>query len=258
MRRSTQFAAILGTFFGGLLGSTGTILVFKKLDKLEHKKDLEAEAEHIAEVAETYEIRIKKLKEYYESKEIEEENDISEIKKSDEIVNEKAKEAHKRITLDKVIENPDEPKILNPKFVYQDRLAEEDNAKPTDYSKISRDKYTDLKKEYEREPIIDESVKFPHLITQDSYEHAGGYVKEEVMYYEQNGIFATLDDDTIVDHITEEYIGLDNLNLFGSQQASLDGKSSLYELYLRDEVLHIDYHIIYNGTEDFDHLGDCR
>lgn len=252
MRKSTQFAAILGVFFGGLLGSTGTILVFKKLDKLEHKKDLEAEAEHIAEVAEMYENRIKKLKDLKIS------GAAEEAKNDDKIVNEKAKESHSRLTFDKVIDEPEEPKITNPKFLYQEKIAEEDKKKQMDYSKISREKYTDLKKEYEREaPDIDEHP-FPHLITQDSYEHAAGYVKEEVMYYEQNGIFATLDDDTIVDHITEEYIGLDNLNLFGSQQASLDGKSSLYELYLRDEVLHIDYHIIYNGTEDFDHLGDCR
>ena len=35
-------------------------------------------------------------------------------------------------------------------------------------------------------------------------------------------------------------------------------KNDLYEIYLRDEELHTDYHIIYNGTEDFEHLGDCR
>ena len=205
MRKSTQFAAILGVFFGGLLGSTGTILVFKKLDKLEHKKDLEAEAEHIAEVAEMYENRIKKLKDLKISGAVEE---AKEAKNSDEIVNEKAKEAHSRLTFDKVINEPEEPKITNPKFLYQDKLAEEDKKKQMDYSKISREKYTDLKKEYEREaPDIDEHP-FPHLITQDSYEHAAGYVKEEVMYYEQNGIFATLDDDSIVDHITEEYISL--------------------------------------------------
>ena len=258
--KNDNVGLLCGTFFGSVIGSLGTLFVLKKINKLEYKKDLEAEGEHIAEVIEVYEARIKKLKDLKISGAAEEaKNDISE---SDRIVNENAKKAHSRIDINEIVSEPkskEEPKITNPKFQYQDRIAEEmKESKPHyDYSKISREQYSDLKKEYEREPIIEEG-KFPHLITQDSYEHAAGYVKEEVMYYEQNGIFATLDDDTIVDHLTEEYFGLDNLSLFGTEQASLDHKSSLYELYLRDEELHIDYHIIYNGTEDFDHLGDCR
>ena len=259
MFKNDNLGLLCGTFFGAILGSVATIFTLKKLNKLEYKKDLEAEGERIAEVVEIDENRIKKLKDLKISGAAEEaKNDISKSE-SDKIVNENAKNAHSRITLDKSIDDPDDQKITNPKFIYQDRIAEEmkENKPNYDYSKISREQYSDLKKEYEREPIIEEG-KFPHLITQDSYEHAAGYVKEEVMYYEQNGIFATLDDDTIVDHLSEEYFGLDNLSLFGTEQASLDHKSSLYELYLRDEELHIDYHIIYNGTEDFDHLGDCR
>ena len=259
MFKNDNLGLLCGTFFGAILGSVGTIFTLKKLNKLEYKKDLEAEGERIAEVVEIYENRIKKLKDLKISGAAEEaKNDISKSE-SDKIVNENAKNAHSRITLDTNIDDPDDQKITNPKFLYQDRIAEEmkENKPNYDYSKISREQYSDLKKEYEREPIIEEG-KFPHLITQDSYEHAAGYVKEEVMYYEQNGIFATLDDDTIVDHLSEEYFGLDNLSLFGTEQASLDHKSSSYELYLRDEELHIDYHIIYNGTEDFDHLGDCR
>ena len=213
---------LCGAFVGSAIGSFTTFFVLKKLKKLDVERNIEAENKRLDEVYDFYK---KKL-------------------------------------------IPDEKeKITNPKFLYQEELAKEDKAtlnssfvkgNKIDYSKIAKEEYSDLKKEYERDEIVIDEKAFPHLITKDSYEHAGGYVKEEMIYYEQNGIFATVDDDTIMDQYTEQYFGLDNLSLFGQPEASLDGKNSLYELYLRDEVMHIDFHIIFNGTDDFDHLGDCR
>lgn len=233
-----------GVFLGSILGTIGTYFTLKKLKKLDEKCFNEAESKAVNEVKEYYENEIKKLKNLKIS------GVMDESKKLENEVKNEEKEPKKE----------ENPVITNPKFLYQERLAKEynDGHKPTDYSKISKVKYTELSKEYEREePVIEENT-YPHLITQDSFEHAGGYVKEEVVYYEQNGIFARLDDDTIVDYLDEQYFGIDNINLFGTPEASLDGKNSLYELYLRDEELHKDYHIIYNGKDDFEHLGDCR
>ena len=253
MIKNAKLGVILGTFLGSILGSTGTILVMKKLKKLEEKQFKKDESEAINEVEKYYENKINQLKNGgikidYTSK-------IESKKESENVTKISVIDGKKEIITDK--ESP----ITNPKFLYQDRLAEEEKNKiqATDYSKIARSKYKDLVKEYDREPPEVED-KHEHIIqiTQDNYEHSAGYVKMEVMYYEQNGIFATLDDDMIVEHLTEEYFGLDILGLIGSPQASLDGKSSQFELYLRDEEIHTDYHIIYNGTEDFDHLGDCR
>lgn len=248
--KNDNLGLLCGTFFGGLLGSIGTILVLKKLKKLEEKKFNKAESQAVNEVTEYYEKKLNELKN------VKIFGDVSKLEKDEAITNEITENEKKpEIVVDKRLEKIE---FTSPKTIMQERQAEEELKKTRfDYSKISKARYEDLTKEYEREDIVVEN-QFPHLITQESYEHAGGYVKEEVIYYEQNGIFATVDDDTIVDHITEEYIGLDNLNLFGTDMASLDHKSSSYELYLRDEELHIDYHIIYNGTEDFDHLGDCR
>lgn len=252
MVKNAKFGMILGTFLGSILGSTSTILVMKKLKKLEEKQFKKDESEAINEVEKYYENKINQLKNG--GMKIDYSTKIEEKKESKITVVEGKKETDKDILTEK--ESP----ITNPKFLYQDRLAEEEKNKvqTVDYSKIAKSKYQELSKEYDREPLEVED-KHEHIkqITQDNYEHSAGYVKMEVMYYEQNGIFATLDD-MIVDHLSEEYFGLDTLGLIGSPQASLDGKSSQFELYLRDEEIHTDYHIIYNGTEDFDHLGDCR
>jgi len=269
--KNDNLGLLCGTFLGTIVGSVGTIFVLKKLKKLEYKRDLEAQQKHLNEVYEFYNNKIEELKKL--------KTGINYAAVEQKNVPEKTPSTTTLTTRIKVTEDGRiDDTILNksPKTAMQDAQSEDVSDVPdpsdfnigtgiletdrgwrpkVDYAKISKNKFQNLSKEYEREEI--EEPKYPHQITKDSYERAGGYVKEEVMYYEQNGIFATLDD-TIVDHLTEEYFGLDNLNLFGTEQASLDGKSDLYEIYLRDEVIHTDYHIIYNGTEDFDHLGDCR
>ena len=241
---------LCGAFVGSAIGSFTTLFVLKKLKKLDVERNIEAENKRLDEVYDFYKKKLKEIEENAKNQEVKADNLIKAAKES------------------KVEVIPDEKeKITNPKFLYQEELAKEDKAtlnssfvkgNKIDYSKIAKEEYGDLKKEYERDKIEIDEKAFPHLITKDSYEHAGGYVKEEMIYYEQNGIFATVDDDTIMDQYTEQYFGLDNLSLFGQPEASLDGKNSLYELYLRDEVMHIDFHIIFNGTDDFDHLGDCR
>lgn len=246
MLKNGKIGFLLGTFFGAILGSTSTILVVKKLKKIAEKEYNLAESEAVNEVREYYREKLERLKDIHKP------CDYTAVK-SDKNIEIKEEKIEPAIT---------KPVVTNPKILYQDRLAKEEaeaerKKKQFDYSQVSKAKYTDLKEEYEREdPVIDEN-QLPHLITQENYQHTGGYVKEEVIYYEQNGIFADMNDE-IVDHLDEQYFGLDTLSLFGTKGASLDGKNSLYELYVRDETLHIDYHIIYNGTEDFDHLGDCR
>ena len=265
---------IIGTFVGNLVGSGVTILVMKKLKKLEYKRDLEAQQKQYEEVYAFYNNKIEELKKL--------KNGVDyaavEVKKSNEKLEKLNKISNSTSTVKVTADGRiDEEAYNNPKTMMQERQAADDGSdgpdpsdfnigtgvlerdngwRPkVDYAKISREKYSNLTKEYEREELV--TPKFPHQITKDMYERAGGYIKEEVMYYEQNGIFADLEDN-IVDHLTEEYFGIDNINLFGTEQATLDGKNDLYEIYLRDEELHTDYHIIYNGTEDFEHLGDCR
>lgn len=98
---------------------------------------------------------------------------------------------------------------------------------------------------------------FPHQITEDEYKEDSRYAKLEIIYYEVDGVFATLDD-KLVEYLDEEYFGIDNLNLFGTKQASLDGKSNLYEIYLRDETKHTDYHMFYEGCTSYfaEHKGE--
>lgn len=268
--KNDNLGLLCGTFLGSILGSSITILVMKKLKKLEVKRNLEEEQKHLDEVYKFYNDKIKDLEAM--------KKDVNYAAINAKKSAEKTSKPSGYISTIKVTEDGriDPSEFANPKTAMQERSAREDGVdiidpsdfnegggvletdngwRPINYAKISQDKYKNLTKEYEREEL--ETPKFPHLITKDSYEHAGGYVKEEVMYYEQNGIFADMEDN-LIDHLTEQYFGLDNLNLFGTEQASLDGRNDLYEIYLRDEELHIDYHIIYNGTEDFEHLGDCR
>ena len=130
---------LLGTFIGGIISSTGTILVLKKLKKLEEKAFNEAESEAILEVTEYYKNKIKYMKKV----------PVFEVKYA-EYEHENPVEYHK-----------EEPKITNPKFLYQEQIAAEDNKKPIyDYSKISKAKYTDLQKEYEREELDVEEHTF--------------------------------------------------------------------------------------------------
>ena len=99
--------------------------------------------------------------------------------------------------------------------------------------------------------------KILHQITKDEYREDSRYAKIEIIYYEVNGVFATLDD-KLVEYLDEEYFGIDNLNLFGTKEASLDGKSDLYEIFLRDEFIHTDYHMLYDGFINYfaEHEGE--
>ena len=245
MIKNAKLGVILGTFLGSILGSTGTILVMKKLKKLEEKQFKKDESEAVNEVEKYYENKINQLKnggikidystKIEEKKEPENATKISVIDGKKEVITEK--------------ESP----ITNPKFLYQDRLAEEKKNKEqaVDYSKITRVKYDDLAKEYDREEPEVEEEHYPEQITMEMFEDEIAYRKETLMYYEQDGVFATLDDIPVNDLYDEKYFGSDNLLLFGTMQASLDGKSSTNELYLRDRLHNVDFHLIYNSTECF-------
>ena len=230
--KNDNVGLLVGTLFGSIIGSTGTILVLKKLKKLEVKHNLEEEAKHIDEIKTYYENKIEEIK----GGVINAPKCIEAATKSIERSEEKAIENKKpeRITYDGLlIDNT--PEVNKPSF---------------DYSKISRDRYAELQKEYEREEIQEEVDELPHQITKDNYEHGLGFKKLELIYYEQNGIF-TYTDDTICNNVTEDIIGADNLSLFGTDDASIDGMSGMYDLYLRSSKIMTDFHLIYNGTEDY-------
>ena len=251
---------IIGTFVGNLVGSGVTILVMKKLKKLEYKRDLEAQQKQYEEVYAFYNNKIEELKKL--------KNGVDyaavEVKKS----NEKLEKLNKmssststvKVTADGRI---DEEAYKSPKTLMQERQAAEDNAKVPifdsdrerkigmDYAKISREKYSNLTKEYDREELDIEPIKYPEQITMDEFEDEIAYRKETLIYYEQDGVFAGLDDIPVNDLYDEQYFGADNLLLFGSMQASLDGKSSTNELYLRDRIHNVDFHLIYEPIRAF-------
>ena len=238
--KNDNIGLLVGTFFGSIIGTVGTMLVLKKMGKLEEKKLNQHEEEVVEEVRNYYRKKIEEIKKNTNSFP----KCIEAAEKSVERSEEKAvaivDKSKTRITFDNVdIKNA--PKA----------------AQQFDYSKISKEQYTDLKKEYEREEPIIEENQYPKQITRDEFERPGGYVKEELMYYEQNGIFTDMAD-AIVNHCTEKYFGADNLCKLGTPEATLDGRSGMFEIYLRDEEIHHDYHIILNSTDDFEHLGDCR
>ena len=230
--KNDNVGLLVGALFGSIIGSTGTLLVLKKLKKLDVNRNLEEEEQHIDEIKTYYENKIKEIK----NEVIDIPKCVEAAAKSVERSEEKAEEIKRpaRITFDNLnIDN--RPEANKPEF---------------DYSKISRDKYADLQKEYEREEIQEEVDELPHQITKDNYEHGIGFKKLELMYYEQNGLFTYMDD-TICNNVTEDIIGADNLSLFGTDDASIDGMSGMYDLYLRSSKIMTDFHLIYNGTEDY-------
>ena len=270
MIKSNKISFLLGTLIGTALGSTGTILVMKKMKKLNEKHFIAEESEAINEVRLYYENKIEDLKKVKIASTVEEiKNDIQPVVTNSTTV----QQNHKRITLDKVIDEPQEetevPKIVitNPKFIIQDENGDEIALDPSDlnqgdnvlevdkgfrpnfdYSNISKVKYTDLQKEYDREPIQLNEVHFPVQITKREFDFNTGYKKIELMYYEQNGVFTTMDDE-ICDEYKEEYFGIDNILKFNSEEASLDGQSAWNELYLRDDTLKIDYCLVYTNED---------
>ena len=88
---------------------------------------------------------------------------------------------------------------------------------------------------------------FPYQITEDEYKEDSRYAKIEIIYYEVDGVFATLDD-KLVEYLDEEYFGFDNLNLFNEN----------CNIYLRDEIKHVDYHMFYEGYTSYfaEHKGE--
>ena len=258
MINNGKIGLLIGTFVGSLIGSATTIFVMKKLGKLEEKHNFEAQQKQLNEVYELYN------------------NKIEELKKLKTGVNYSALKPEKTLNSDQKSASSNSGKddkmalykTSNPKYLMQDELAKDQTPdlsdfnigtgvlesrsngnQQFDYSKIIKEKYTGLQKEYEREEI--EQKKYPEQITVEEFEDEIAYRKETLIYYEQNGIFAGYDDIDVTDTYDEDYFGLDNLSLFGSEQASLDGKSSRNELYLRDRLHNVDFHLIYNPTEDF-------
>ena len=278
--KNNNFGLALGTFLGSIFGSTATIFIMKKLKKLEEKQFRKEESDAIQEVTEYYEKKIKEIKDLKISGSIEEYDkfDKNVITINGNNGNTSNTNNHSRITLDKVIDEPEENHekqqikdivLGNPKFIMQDddgnnieidpsdynigtnQLETDRGIRPNrvDYSKISRNKYTGLQKEYEREELKIDVVKLPKQITKKEYDFDTRYNKVELMYYETNGIFTTMDDE-VHDEYSEEYFGSDNILKFNSPEASLDGQNAFNELYLRDEELKIDYCIVYT-SEDF-------
>ena len=233
--KNDNIGLLCGTFFGAIIGSVGTILTFKKLGKLEEKKINEHEEEVINEIREFYEAKIERIVndkplDFGECTKTAEKS----VNRSEEKAAEIVDKTKKRITFSNV-DVKDTSKV-EPQF---------------DYSKISKEQFTDLKKEYEREePDVEEEI-YPVQITKEQFDDEIAYRKERLIYYEQNGIFAGYDDVPVNDVYDEKYFGFDNLSLFGSAQASLDGKSSTNELYLRDRLHNVDFQLVYNATEDF-------
>ena len=270
MIKSNKISFLLGTLIGTVLGSTGTILVMKKMKKLNEKHFIAEESEAIDEVRLYYENKIDDLKKVKIASTVEEiKNDIQPVVTNATVT----QQNHKRITLDKVIDEPQEktevPNIVitNPKFIIQDENGDEIAIDPSDlnqgdnvlevdkgfrpnfdYSNISKEKYTNLQKEYDREPIQLNEVHALKQITKREFDFNTGYKKIELMYYEQNGVFTTMDDE-ICDEYKEEYFGIDNILKFNSEEATLDGQNAWNELYLRDDALKIDYCLVYTNED---------
>ena len=244
--KNDNLGLLCGTFLGSILGSSITILVMKKLKKLEIKRNLEEEQKHLDEVYKFYNDKIKDL----------------EVMKKDvnyaEISAQKAPKNNGYVSTIKVTEDgridPAEMGVKVLKNDVSDEVIVEgdrDYKPKVNYSKISQEKYKNLTKEYDRdEPELDENP-YPVQITKEQFEDEIAYRKENLIYYEQDGIFAGYDDVPVNDVYDEKYFGYENLGLFGSAQASLDGLSSDNELYLRDRLHNVDFHLIYNPTEAF-------
>lgn len=280
MFKNDNLGLLYGTFLGSLFGSGITILVMKKLKKLEEKQFKKEESDAINEVVNYYENKIEKLKNLKisgaASEAIRNEQKIEQ--KSNQIVNENAAKTHTRPVLDKVIDEPSNQQekieikdivLTNPKFIIQDENGNDVALDPSDfnegnnvlevdrgirpgqtfdYSRISKEKYTDLSKEYEREPIKLNEVHFPVQITKREYDFNTAYKKVELMYYETNGVFTNMEDE-IIEEYREEYFGTDNILKFNTEEASLDGQTAWNELYLRDDALKTDYCIIYTSDD---------
>lgn len=94
---------------------------------------------------------------------------------------------------------------------------------------------------------IKPTENFPHQITEDEYKEDGRYAKIEIIYYEVDGVFATFDG-KLVEYLSEEYFGIDNLNLFNAD----------CNIYLRSETKYVDYHMVYEGCTSYfaEHKGE--
>lgn len=254
---------VIGLGLGSTIGSLSTVLILKKLKKLDYE---EQNKKNLAKVDEIYKFYNDKLKELEEKENKKEQKDIEiEIK-------EKKKE-----------ENGIPIRTVSPKIMFQEKIAnekyEDGEVDPADfnegsavletdrgiriprndrkgineiydYSKVHNKNFKDLEKEYERDELK-EVITFPHQITRYQFENDGGYVKEDLTYYEQNGVFVDQKCDEVIDAYDENYFGLDNLNKFGTSEASIDGQNDLNEIYLRDNNINVDFRIERNSSEDW-------
>lgn len=103
--------------------------------------------------------------------------------------------------------------------------------------------------EIKAEPFkpVEPIENFPHQITEDEYKEDSRYAKIKIIYYEVDGVFATFDG-KLVEYLSEEYFGIDNLNLFNED----------CNIYLRSETKYVDYHMFYEGCTSYfaEHKGE--
>lgn len=130
----------------------------------------------------------------------------------------------------------------------QNKLDELDHKVDIIHQKIDQLKILPQMSIWEDCSIVDKPVEleeikpievFPYQISEDEYKNNSIYAKIEIIYYEVDGVFATFDG-KLVKYLDEEYFGIDNLNSFKDCNT-----------YLRDETIHVDYHMVYEGCTSY-------
>lgn len=246
----------VGAIVASAVSSTVSVFLINKFKK----QDIQ---EEIDKITNFYDQKIKEiLKEKSEKKSIQPEIKIDEIEKSFKEKNTSNPSPkimlQDQLAKEKASFGSDDPADMNEGTAQLEvdrgiRITRNGNTNNrVDYSKMYKD-YEVLAKEYEREDEKEE-IKFPVQITKDDYDMTGAYRKEELIYYEQNGYFVD-EVGNICDEYSENYFGINNISLFGTPKASLDGQSSIYELYLRDKDTRIDFHIEINKDDDYDKIN---
>lgn len=90
---------------------------------------------------------------------------------------------------------------------------------------------------------------YPHKITADQWAADKNYSKVSLIYYEIDGVFATVGDEPT--DYKEEYFGAHNINEFGCSSNSGMGHDS-WTLMLRDELTKTDFQIYYDGNNSWE------
>jgi len=130
----------------------------------------------------------------------------------------------------------------------RNKLDELDHKVDIIHQKVDRLKIFPQMSVWKDYDIVDKPTEnFPRQISEDEYEEDGRYAKIEIIYYEVDGVFATFDG-KLVEYLNEEYFGIDNLNLF----------NEYCNICLRDETIHVDYHMVYEGCASYfvEHKGE--